>query len=117
MRGNIMNGYVRDFADPLDGLLMQLDELRGFARTVPPLIEADRQATWDGIASSPGNPDEDILDIYARVAGEGTGGGFADFGRTVFSAALVLGWEVFRDYLALHLADRERVPNRPGGRH
>jgi hypothetical protein len=112
-----MNGYIRDFADPLDGLLMQLNELRGFARTVLPLIEADRQATWDRVASSPGNPDEDILDSFAREAGDGTGGGFADFGRTAYSAALVLGWEVFRDYLALHLAERERLPKRLGGRH
>lgn len=112
-----MNGYIRDFADPLDGLLMQLDELRGFARTVPRLIDADRQATWDRVASSSGDPDEGILDAFAREAGEGTGGGFADFGRTVYSAALVLGWEVFRDYLALHLAERERLPTRPGGRH
>jgi hypothetical protein len=112
-----MSGYIRDFAHPLDGLLMQLDELRGFARTVPPSIEADRQATWDRVASSPGDPDEDILDAFARAAGEGTGGGFADFGRTVYSAALVLGWELLRDYLALHLAERERGPKRLGGRH
>ena len=112
-----MSGYLRDFADPLDGLLVQLDELRGFARTVPPLIDADRQATWDRVASSPGDPDEDILDAFARATGDGTGGGFADFGRTVYSAALVLGWELLRDYLALHLAERERVPRRLGGRH
>lgn len=112
-----MNGHIRDFADPLDGLLMQLDELQGFVRTVPPLIDADRQATWDRVASSPGSPDEDMLDVFAREAGEGTGGGFADFGRTVYSAALVLGWELFRDYLALQLAARERLPKRLGGRH
>jgi hypothetical protein len=115
-RDCIMSGYIRDFADPLDGLLMQLDELRGFARTVPRLIDADRQATWEKVASSPGDADEDILDAFAREAGEGTGGGFADFGRTVYSAALVIGWEVFRDYLALHLAERQRLPERLGGR-
>jgi hypothetical protein len=96
---------------------MQLDELRGFARTVPRLIDADRQATWDRVASSPGDPDEDILDAFARAAGDGTGGGFADFGRTVYSAALVLGWELLRDYLALHLAERKRAPRRLVGRH
>jgi hypothetical protein len=110
------NGYIRDFADPFDGLLMQLDELRGFARTVPPLIEADRQATWERIASSPGDGDEDLVDAFARASGEGTGGGFADFGRTVYSATLVLGWELLRDYLALHLAERERGPRVTGRR-
>ena len=103
-----MNGNIRGFADPLDGLLMQLDELRGFAHTVPPLIDADRQAIWNRVASSPGNPDEDMLDTFAKEACEGTGGGFADFGRVAYSAALVLGWELFRDYLALHLAKMER---------
>jgi hypothetical protein len=112
-----MNGYSRDFAYPLDGLLMQIGELQGFARTVPQLIEADRQATWDRVASSPGDPDADILDAFAGESGDGTGGGFADFGRTVYSATLVLGWEVFRDYLALQLAERERSPKMPGGRH
>jgi hypothetical protein len=99
--------YVRDFADPLEGLRWQLEELEGFAREVPPLIVAHRQQVWDDTMSSPGDPDEDPLDAYARAAGPGTGGGFADFGRTVLLASISLGWQAFVDYLALRLAQLE----------
>jgi hypothetical protein len=107
--------YVRDFADPFEGLEWQLEELGGFARTVPPLIATHWQELWDEVMNGPGNPDEDFLDVYARAAGAGTGGGFADFGRTVFVAGVTLGWEAFLDYLALRLARIER-PGLVGGR-
>lgn len=103
-----MGAYVRDFVDPLEGLMMQLGELDGFAQTVPPLIEDHWQRLWDEVMSQPGDPDEDPVDAYSRAAGAGTGGGFADFGRTVYVASLVLGFEAFKDYLGLNLARRER---------
>jgi hypothetical protein len=99
--------YVRDFADPLEGLRWQLQELEGFAREVPPLVDGHWQKVWDETMSSPGDPEEDPLDAYARAAGPGTGGGFADFGRTVLLASITLGWQAFVDYLALRLAQLE----------
>lgn len=110
-----MEPYVRDFSDPAEGLLLQLEELEGFARTVPPLIEADRQQLWDKVMAEPGDPDEDPADAYGAASGRGTGGGFADFARTVYVASLVLGFEAFKDYLVLHLAAREG-PDRWFGR-
>ena len=94
---------------------MQLGELEGFARTVPPIIDGHWQSLWDEVMSQPGDPDEDPLDAFGRAAGEGTGGGFANFGRTVLVAAVVLGFETFKDFLALHLA-RRLDPSRRFGR-
>jgi hypothetical protein len=34
---------VRVYADPFEGLTVQLTELRGFVKVVPPLIDADRE--------------------------------------------------------------------------
>jgi hypothetical protein len=99
--------YVRDFTDPLEGLRWQLEELEGFARVVPPLIDTRWQKVWDEAMSGPGDPEEDPTDAYARAAGPGTGGGFADFGRTVLMASITLGWQAFVDYLALRLAQLE----------
>jgi hypothetical protein len=109
-----VDAHVRDFADPLDGLLWQMDELRGFARVVPPLIEQDRQALWDRLGSEPSDGEQELIDVYSQESGRDTGYGFARYDRVVFSAALVLGWEVFRDYLVINLAYRIR---NPGGWH
>jgi hypothetical protein len=101
-----MQPYIRQFLDPLDGLRAQLKELMGFARAVPPLIEADRQKRWDEIeARRDADGAVETVDVYAAEAGAEEGGGFADYARTVFSAALVLGWEVFRDFLVQELME------------
>jgi hypothetical protein len=34
---------VRVYADPFEGLTVQLTELRGLIKIVPPLIDADRE--------------------------------------------------------------------------
>jgi hypothetical protein len=101
----IVDAHVLDYANPLEGLLAQLDELRGFARTVPPLIQADREARWLRLSEeAPRYEGEETIEAYSRESGSDTGYGFAPFGRTVLAATTVLGWEVFRDYLALRLA-------------
>jgi hypothetical protein len=104
-----MDPHVRHFADPLEGLHLQLEELTAFARAVPRVIEAHREEVWDQVMAQPGDPDEDPLDAYANAIDEGPGGGFANFERTVYIASIALGFEAFMDYLALNLAKRERV--------
>jgi hypothetical protein len=44
---------VRVYSDPFDGLTVQVTELRGLIKVVPPLIEADRQRRWEEISARP----------------------------------------------------------------
>jgi hypothetical protein len=94
---------VRVYADPYEGLVAQLTELKGLIKIVPPLIEADRERRWDEIGARPGDPDSEMIDIYEREAGAEEGWGFARFDRTIYVAAVVTAWEVFREYLILQL--------------
>jgi hypothetical protein len=60
---------VRVYADPFEGLTVQLNEMRGLIKIVPPLIEADRDRRWPEIGSRPGDPDgPDMIDIYEATA-------------------------------------------------
>jgi hypothetical protein len=95
---------VRVYADPFEGLTVQLTELRGLIKLVPPLIEADRERRWDEIRERPSDgEDGDVIDVYGAEAGAEEGWGFADFGRTIRVAAVVFAWAVFQDYLAREL--------------
>jgi hypothetical protein len=95
---------VRVFPDPFEGLTVQLTELRGLIKLVPPLIEADRQRRWDEIGARPGDPeDPDMIDIYEAEAGAEEGWGHANFDRTIYVAAVTTAWAVFQDYLARQL--------------
>ena len=96
-----------DFADPFEGLQLQLKELEAFARVIPQILEAHRKEVWDEVMAQP-DPDVDPLDAFAEAIDEGPGGGFSNFERTVYIATLALGFEAFTDYLALNLAHRER---------
>jgi hypothetical protein len=97
---------VRVYSDPFEGLKVQLTELRGLIKIVPPLIEADRERRWKEIGErrSDGEDDE-VIDVYEAEAGPEEGWGFADFGRTIRVAAVVFAWAVFQDYLAHELRD------------
>jgi hypothetical protein len=86
---------VRVYADPFEGLTVQLSELRGLIKIVPPLIEADQERRWEEIGSRPGE-----IDIYEAEAGSEEGWGHADFTRTIHVAAVVTAWAVFHDCLA-----------------
>jgi hypothetical protein len=95
---------VRVYADPFEGLTVQLTELRGLIKIVPPLIEADRERRWTEIGERPSDgEDGDVVDVYGAEAGAEEGWGFADFGRTIRVAAVVFAWAVFQDYLAREL--------------
>lgn len=95
---------VRIYADPFEGLTVQLTELRGLIKTVPPLIEADRERRWKEINERPSDgEDDDAIDIYGAEAGAEEGWGFADFDRTIRVAAVVFAWAIFHDYLAREL--------------
>ena len=95
---------VRVYADPFEGLTVQLTELRGLIKIVPPLIEADRERRWTEIGERPSDgEDGDVIDVYGAEAGAEEGWGFADFGRTIRVAAVVFAWAVFQDYLARDL--------------
>jgi hypothetical protein len=92
---------VRVYADPFEGLTVQLTELRGLIKIVPPLIEADRERRWTEIGERPSDgEDGDVVDIYGAEAGPEEGWGFADFGRTIYVSAVVTAWAVFHDCLA-----------------
>lgn len=98
---------VRFYADPFEGLTVQLTELRGLIKIVPPLIEADRERRWEEIGERPSDgEDGEVIDIYGAEAGPEEGWGFADFGRTIRVAAVVFAWAVFQDYLARELKRR-----------
>jgi hypothetical protein len=95
------------YSDPFDGLTVELTELRGLIKLVPPLIEADRERRWKEIGARPGDPDApEVIDIYEAEAGAEEGWGFADFGRTIHVAAVVTAWAVFQDYLARELREK-----------
>jgi hypothetical protein len=95
---------VRVYADPFEGLTVQLTELRGLIKIVPPLIEADRERRWTEIGERPSDgEDGEVIDVYGAEAGPEEGWGFADFGRTIRVAAVVFAWAVFQDYLAHEL--------------
>jgi hypothetical protein len=95
---------VRIYADPFEGLTVQLTELRGLINVVPPLIEADREWRWTEISGRPSDgEDGDVIDVYEAEAGAEEGWGFADFGRTIRVAAVVFAWAVFQDYLVHEL--------------
>jgi hypothetical protein len=99
-----VNPKVRVYADPFEGLTVQLAELRGLIKLVPPLIEADRERRWKEISERPSDgEDGDTIDVYGAEAGAEEGWGFADFGRTIRVAAVVFAWAVFHDYLAREL--------------
>ena len=66
---------VRVYADPSEGLTVQLTELRGLIKLVPPLIEADRERRWKEISERPSDgEDGDIIDVYGDEAGAEEGG-------------------------------------------
>ena len=95
---------VRVYADPFEGLTVQLTELRGMIKLVPPLIDADRERRWKEISERPSDgEDGNVVDVYGAEAGAEGGWGFADFGRTIRVAAVVFAWAVFQDYLAREL--------------
>jgi len=95
---------VRVYRDPFDGLKVQLTELRGLIKNVPPLIDADRQRRWDEISARPSDgEDGDVIDVYGAEAGLEEGWGFADYERTIYVAAVTTAWAVFQDYLARQL--------------
>jgi hypothetical protein len=95
---------VRVYADPFEGLTVQLTELRGLIKIVPPLIDADRERRWKEIGERPSDgEDGEVIDVYGDEAGPEEGYGFADFGRTIRVAAVVFAWAVFQDYLAREL--------------
>jgi hypothetical protein len=95
---------VRVYADPFEGLTVQLSELGGLVKIVPPLIEADRERRWKEIGERPSDgEDGDVIDVYGAKAGAEEGWGFADFGRTIRVAAVVFAWAIFQDYLAREL--------------
>lgn len=95
---------VRVYADPFEGLTVQLTELRGLIKLVPPLIEEDRERRWKEISERPSDgEDGDVIDVYGAEAGAEEGWGFANFGRTIRVAAVVFAWAVFQDYLAREL--------------
>lgn len=95
---------VRVYSDPFEGLTVQLTELRGLVKLVPPLIEADRERRWSEIGERPSDgEDGDVIDVYGDEAGPEEGWGFADFGRTIRVAAVVFAWAVYQDYLVREL--------------
>lgn len=99
-----MHPEVRVYADPFEGLTVQLTELRGLIKLVPPLIEEDRERRWKEISERPSDgEDGDVIDVYGAEAGAEEGWGFANFGRTIRVAAVVFAWAVFQDYLGREL--------------
>jgi hypothetical protein len=101
-----MHPEVRVYADPFEGLTVQLTELRGLIKTVPPLIDEDRERRWKEISERPSDgEDGDVVDVYGAEAGPEEGYGFADFGRTIRVAAVVFAWAVFQDFLARELKE------------
>jgi hypothetical protein len=95
---------VRVYADPFEGLVVQLTELRGLIKIVPPLVDENRERRWREISERPSDGEGgDVIDVYGDEAGPEEGYGFADFGRTIRVAAIVFAWAVFQDYLAREL--------------
>lgn len=97
---------VRVYRDPLEGLTVQLTELRGLIKLVPPLIDMDRQRRWEEISARPaGEDDDDVIDVYETEAGAEEGWGHARFDRTIYVAAIITAGAVFQDYLARELIE------------
>lgn len=89
------------FPDPTDWLQTELAELRGFVRKVPALVQAERDARWDAIGSSPGDPvGPDIIDLYEEASGPEEGYGHADWDGLSYRTAIVTGWELFRSTMS-----------------
>lgn len=98
---------VRVYSDPFEGLTVQLAQLRGLIKLVPPLIDVDRQRRWEEIGARPSDgEDSDVIDVYEAEAGAEEGWGHANFDRTIYVAAVVTAWAVFQDYLARQLRQR-----------
>ena len=108
---------VRHYSAPYQGLDVQLAELKGLVRIFPPLIEADRNRRWNEIGERDGEPEEEMIDIYASEAGSEEGWGHADFARTLYSTAIVTAWETFNVHLVRQLFEvcllRPRSGQRP----
>ena len=65
-----MDPEVRVYADPFEGLIVQLTELRGLIKIVPPLIEEDRERRWREISERPSDgEDGEVIDVYGAEAG------------------------------------------------
>ena len=75
---------------PLEGVQVQLAELRGLAKTIPLLIEADRERWWDEIGSRAGHPDEGMIEICESKSSPEEGYRFAGYDRTFCSAPLIM---------------------------
>ena len=52
-----------------------------------------------------------MIDIYEDEAGPEEGWGHADFGRTVYTAALTSAWAIFYEYLIQELTVRHLAYN------
>jgi hypothetical protein len=100
--------YVHWFAEPVEGLEHQLEELKGYVQIVPDLIEADRQRRWDEISERPADDESETIDVYTDEAHPGEGGGFADFSGTTYAAATVFGWETFVAFLIEEIVEHIR---------
>jgi hypothetical protein len=90
---------MRSYLDPLEGLERQLDEFKGFASTVPRLVEAERRRRWEEVGGQPSDGERELVDVYESESGPEQGFGWADFERTALSSAVALSWELFREFL------------------
>lgn len=88
--------YDPAIMEPFDGLLAQLVEFRGLVKTVPRLIEEDRDRR-----RQENRPGDGALgwSQWEKDAGEEEGWGHADFARYIRGSVLSLAWEYFQDCL------------------
>lgn len=100
--------YVHWFAEPVEGLEQQLEELKGYVNIVTHLIESDRERRWDEIAGRPAHDERETIDVFTDEAHPGEGGGFADFSGTTLAAATVFGWETFVAFLIEEIVEHIR---------
>ena len=100
-----MDAQVKWYADPYEGIVAQLTELKGFVKIVHPLITAQRNTLWDNIGSRRSDGSQEQIDVYSTESGTETGWGFAPYDRTIYSSALVLAWETFSAFLVRDLQD------------
>lgn len=101
-----MEPYLRRFIDPLDGLRRQLQELVGLAKTVPPLVERERNAKFEEVSTRP-DPyaQQETIDIYEEESGPETGWGSADYARHIYSTSLVLAYELLREFMVQEIVE------------
>lgn len=67
---------MRVYPDLFEGLRVQLTEMRGLVKLVPPLIEADRERRWREIGERPSDgEDGDVINVYGDEAGPEEGWG------------------------------------------